>query len=85
MLQTENSSLNKWGGIAYRKTSHAQSKDDPQGWEQTEVCDTLNIFDYTELRTPILILENHPADSRVTISQGGGSADIIEPNGYGRR
>lgn len=71
MLQTENSSLNKWGGIAYRKTSHAKSKDDPQGWEQTEVCDTLNIFDYGETRTPILILENHPADSRVTISQGG--------------
>lgn len=32
-----------------------------------------------------VILENHPADSRVKISQGGGSADIIEPNGYGRR
>lgn len=28
-----------------------------QGWEETDISDTLNIFDSTELRTPILIVE----------------------------
>ena len=31
----------------------------------------MNIFDNTEKRTPVLILENHPADSRVKISEDG--------------
>ncbi len=42
-----------------------------QQWEQTEVNDTLNIFDNSETRTPTLILENHPADSRVKICKDG--------------
>lgn len=27
-----------------------------QGWEETDVSDTLNAFDNTELRTPVLVL-----------------------------
>lgn len=37
----------------------------------------MNVFDYGETRTPILILENHPADSRVTISKGGGVVQTL--------
>jgi len=35
----------------------------------TEVNDTLNAFDSGEARTPTLVLENHPADSRVRICE----------------
>ena len=57
--------------VVYRKTSHAKSKDDGQGWGETEVNDTLNVFDSGETRTPTIVLENHPADSRVKISKDG--------------
>lgn len=59
------------GGLlmTYKKSSHAKSKDDGQGWEETEVNDTLNVFDSGETRTPTIVLENHPADSRITISK----------------
>ena len=66
MLEKENVSYR-----TYKKTSHAKSADDGQGWTETEVNDTLNIFDNGESRTPTLILENHPADSRVKISEDG--------------
>ena len=61
------------GGLlmTYKKSSHAKSKDDGQGWEETEVNDTLNVFDSGETRTPTIVLENHPADSRVKISKDG--------------
>ena len=55
--------------VCYRKTSHPRSSDDGQGWEETKTNDTLNIFDNGESRTPTLVLENHPADSRLTISK----------------
>ncbi len=44
-------------GYCYRKTAHPQTPDEPQGYEDTEIADTLNIFDYTEARTPILVVE----------------------------
>ena len=44
------------GGV-FRKTSHPKNADEGQGWEEADVSDTLNIFDFTELRTPILIVE----------------------------
>ncbi len=89
----------------FRKSSHARTSDEGQGWEETEVNDTLNIFDNGETRTPTLIaqpmaftqnvreevrdlgdksgalsaesgihqqtyvLENHPNDSRLKISE----------------
>lgn len=55
--------------ITYRKTSHAKSAEDGQGWTETEINDTLNIFDNGEVRTPTIIPENHPADSRVKICE----------------
>jgi site-specific DNA-cytosine methylase len=43
--------------VCYRKTSHAKSKEDDQGWQETEVNDTLNIFDNGESRTPTIVVE----------------------------
>ena len=57
--------------LSFRKKGHPQNKWGGQQWEQTEVNDTLNIFDNSETRTPTLILENHPADSRVKICKDG--------------
>ena len=47
--------INYRGG--YRKQSNPQSREDGQGWEIADKADTLNGFDYTEARTPILIVE----------------------------
>lgn len=41
--------------IVYRKTAHPRNSDEPQGYEQTEVNDTLNAYDMTEVRTPPLV------------------------------
>ena len=60
MSQTEKSSSNiltDRGGRCFRKQGHPMSAEDGQGWEHTEVCDTLNVFDNTDGRTPILIVE----------------------------
>lgn len=43
--------------LSFRKQSHPKNAEEGQGWEESDVCDTLNVFDYTELRTPILIVE----------------------------
>lgn len=43
--------------IAYRKTGHARTALDGQGWERTDKADTLNVFDNTAARTPLLITE----------------------------
>ena len=51
MLMTENVSFK-----IYRKKGHPQHKGGMQRWEQTEISDTLNIFDNSENRTPILIV-----------------------------
>ena len=59
MSQKEKSSfsnMNKWGGC-YRKTGHPQTAEEGQGWEEATVSDTLNVFDFSEMRTPILIVE----------------------------
>jgi len=45
--------------VCYRKRGHPQTAEQGQGWEETDVNDTLNIFDTGETRTPTLILENH--------------------------
>ena len=55
----------------YRKQGHPQNSEQGQGWEPTNVNDSLNVFDNGEARTPTLILENHPADSRVNIKEDG--------------
>ena len=66
MSQRENASYR-----CYKKTAHPRDSRGGQGWKETEVSDTLNIFDNSETRTPTLILENHPADSRVKICEDG--------------
>lgn len=53
--------------LSFRKTSHPVNCEQAQGWEETNVNDTLNAFDNGECRTPTLILENHPNDSRMKI------------------
>lgn len=57
--------------VAYRKTSHPKRPEDGQGWTEAEVNDTLNAFDSGETRTPTLVLENHPQDSRLKIKEDG--------------
>ena len=57
--------------VVYRKQGHPQISEQGQGWEESEVNDTLNVFDSGETRTPTIVLENHPADSRVKISKDG--------------
>lgn len=66
MCQTENVSFK-----TYRKQGHPQNSEQGQGYEETEKNDTLNVYDNAESRTPTLILENHPNDSRVKISEDG--------------
>ena len=57
--------------ITYRKQGYPQSSEQGQGWEESKVNDTLNVYDNGEARTPTLIIENHPNDSRVKIRDDG--------------
>ena len=57
--------------VAYRKQAHPQTAEEGQGWENTDINDTLNVYDNSEARTPTLVVENHPNDSRVKIAQDG--------------
>lgn len=56
----------------YRKKGHPQTSEQGQGWEKTEINDTLNIFDNGEKRTPTVIIEKqtvydwHRQDTRMT-------------------
>ena len=42
---------------AFRKQGHPMEKEGGQGWESTDISDTLNVHDNSEMRTPILIVE----------------------------
>lgn len=55
--------------VTFRKCGHPQNSDQVQRWEKTDMSDTLNVYDNSETRTPTLVLENHPADSRVKICE----------------
>ena len=57
--------------VAFRKQGHPMNAEQGQSWEETEVNGTLNVFDNGESRTPTLVLENHPADSRIRICEDG--------------
>jgi site-specific DNA-cytosine methylase len=57
--------------VAYRKQGHPMNAEQGQGWEEAVVNDTLNIFDNSEARTPTVVIENHPNDSRVKIREDG--------------
>jgi hypothetical protein len=43
--------------VVYRKQGHPRESGGVQKWEKTEVSDTLNVFDNTESRTPVLICQ----------------------------
>lgn len=42
--------------VCYRKTAHPRERGGYQGWEETTVCDTLNVHDNTDTRTPVIVL-----------------------------
>lgn len=42
--------------VCYRKTGHPREQGGYQGWEETAVSETLNVFDNTEGRTPIVVV-----------------------------
>ena len=54
--------------VEYRKTAHPRTADEGQGYEGTEVSDTLNAFDNTETRTPLLVL-NDQGGSQMSVSE----------------
>lgn len=41
----------------YRKQAHPRNSTEGQGWEETTVNDTLNVFDNGEARTPTLVVQ----------------------------
>ena len=57
--------------VCYRKGSHPRNNEEGQTWKKTHTHDTLNAFDNGESRTPVLVLENHPNDSRIKIKEDG--------------
>ena len=45
--------------LVFRKQGHPQNSTQGQGWERTEVSDTLNIYDNSENRTPTIVVEGN--------------------------
>lgn len=43
--------------VCYRKMGHPMSAEEGQGWEETNINDTLKIYDSTEARTPTVICQ----------------------------
>lgn len=46
----------------YRKKAHPTHSGGYQGWKETDKADTLNVYDNTEMRTPILIVQDEKTD-----------------------
>lgn len=66
-----NPSCNKGGTaivqpVAFRKQAHPMDASQGQGYEQTDVNDTLNVFDNSEARTPTAIVEPNYIVRRLT-------------------
>jgi len=55
--------------VTYRKTTHPRNKFEGQGWEETTVNDTLNIFDLGETRTPTLVVDQGAGKSSCHIDE----------------
>lgn len=51
----------------YKKMSHPKSPGEGQGWTDTEVNDTLNIFDNGETRTPTLVVKESGMEEMKTV------------------
>lgn len=43
--------------IAFRKVRRAKSKDDFETWQETNVANTLNLFDVGDVRSTTVVLE----------------------------
>lgn len=56
---------------AYRKKGHPRFKGGMQQWEDTDISDTLTIFDNSETRTPILIVQEVKTDGTDSILDFG--------------
>ena len=72
--------------LTYRKTAHPRNSEEPQGYEPTDVADTLNVFDNSEGRTPILIVTgvDNIKERTVIPLEGNGSRPSHKGNGYGK-
>ena len=58
--------------VAYRKQGHPQNAKQGQGWEETEINDSLTTFDNTDIRTATAIVQPQPAFGldRASYNQG---------------
>ena len=55
--QSSNSWASTFSRHCFRKQSHPRNTTMGQGWEPTDVSDTLNVYDIGEIRSPILVVE----------------------------
>lgn len=55
--------------VAFRKQAHPRNAEEGQGYEETDKADTLNVFDNTEKRTPIVIVDNKAFFSKQAIGE----------------
>jgi hypothetical protein len=53
----------------FRKTAHPRNSLEGQGWEESAVNDTLNIFDSGEMRTPTLVVDQGAGKSSCSIDE----------------
>lgn len=67
----------------YRKTGHPQTAEQGQGWEETEVNDTLNIYDNGEVRTPTLVVDDPVGFDSWNLSQTGEVGRTLTTTGWG--
>ena len=58
----------------YRKRGHPQHSGGVQRWEETDIADTITIFDNTDARAPILIVQEVGADGTDSIFSFGESS-----------
>lgn len=56
MQHTASHGLQRPSCYCYRKTAHPMISGGGQGWEPTAIADTLNIYDNSEARTPIVVV-----------------------------
>jgi hypothetical protein len=73
-------------GVAFRKQGHPRTSEEGQGWENTEVNDTLNNSDNTEKRTPTLIVDTptYSQDSYDELNESNNAASLKASGGnYG--
>ena len=59
--------MSKRVSSSFRKQGHPTHRGGVQRWEETEINDTLNIFDNSETRTPTLIVEEDEMDELKTV------------------